>query len=492
MSHPSLGALGITRLYALSQDGINSALDWKSTKTELTVVASSTDPTISITGKLKRAPGIEILIPNEANLSSVRVRLHLELFKQNSNIILPYVIQPCSCYKYKILISYSNNQTIELTTKWKIVLEGPLSVRLIDDLTLLPKGVYKTISPPLNYKDVDNAADKSYAISLDRDPSDVAIITAGTSTGIDPALDTYIEPFTSIMQEYWKGLACDQLFDLMYSSFPSKPSLQCSQWDNSGRTQWIPDQDYSNIPGGGNELLVFNSAIGRPVPNLRANWVTPLNNGALWIACQEFLVRNIQNAIYNLPQMLDERDEELNYDRHGDPNYPDNFPRAPWEVNTPFTGTLSINNTRPGSSINQYPIVETLQLTMSCQPPTCVQLVGNLSIQFIGLYKGDPTATYSPTSSLMFSTISDSGFLYITPLGTNEDGTYRTHLEDPIISPTGSDFGSINALYILYSGAAFIRYMAGVDGPAQDPTSPFYNEYLMNLFPICASLPVRP
>lgn len=100
MSHPDLGALGITRLYALSQDGINSALDWKSTEAEVTVMASSTDPTISIIGKLKRVPSIELLIPNEANLSSVRVRLHLESFKPNSTINLPYVVPQHFCYKY--------------------------------------------------------------------------------------------------------------------------------------------------------------------------------------------------------------------------------------------------------------------------------------------------------------------------------------------------------------------------------------------------------
>lgn len=291
------------------------------------------------------------------------------------------------------MIVHSNNQTIELTTEWNIVLEGPLSVSLVDDLILLPKGVYKNLSPPLNYKDVDDVADQSYAISLHHDPSDVAVITAGTSTGIDPALEMYIKPFTGIMQKYWNCLACDRLFDLMYTSFQSKPLLQCSQWDSSTPIQWIPDQEHSNISGGSNELLVFNSAIGRHVPNLRANWVTPLNNGALWVACQEFLVRNVQNAIYNLPQMLDERDEELNLDLHGDPNYADNFPRAPWEANTPFTRALSISKTRPGFSMNPYPIVEKLQLAMVCQPPTCVQLVGALSVQFLGLYKGDPVAT---------------------------------------------------------------------------------------------------
>ena len=55
-------------------------------------------------------------------------------------------------------------------------------------------------------------------------------------------------------------------------------------------------------------------------------------NGALWLSCQEFLVHNVQTAIYSLPPVFDLRDKGINDVEHRDPNYPTTFPPAPWRL----------------------------------------------------------------------------------------------------------------------------------------------------------------
>jgi len=303
---PALGPLGVGRLFALCQDGINGVLSLQQDPLIKNFTVSSGN--ISVNASLDAPPIVEFVI-SESGPFITLLRLHIKYFK--SGTILAGSVDSLSfqAYNMQMFISCRNN-TINLTQRWEIVLEGPSDWIVLENLEELPSNEYREL--PIQSEDSIEvklpipSKETLIAAILTQWPIDpsgnplVTVISAGTSTGIDPAIQPYIDDFTKAMCVYWKALATNHKFDLGHFSFPfpEQPKIQFSPWTTTPEDNSEPDPQFAIVPGGLNQILVYITLDPTiPDPSLQANWYTHGNNGAMWLSYFSFHVDVLVPAI---------------------------------------------------------------------------------------------------------------------------------------------------------------------------------------------------